>query len=308
PGPATREVQTDQQGNAYVQTETAAVAVSPRGEILWTRETPSEESVVMTAPGDRVLLLTRDRIEFLDSRGRAARTHALGAPLTRAPVFTPDGTAFFGTEAGVEVLKATGEAHPSDALPGKGEVQDLQADPFGHVVVGTADGYVVCLDSDGKGLRSRDIFSGMPGGLNVRPDGSVLVATVKGEVIGLSPTLELDTIMPLFRGRTTTVRTPLCAPDGSLYLRDSNTLLQVFDPHGRPSFELTGFQSVSSGFSPDGMLAVCDYDRVHLLKERTLNEVLSEPEPEPEPVGRVERRGDWLVVGGRMVKVKKPRF
>jgi hypothetical protein len=55
----------------------------------------------------------------------------------------------------------------------------------------------------------------------------------------------------------------------------------------------------------DGRVAVTDLDSVHLIGAAGWIESLPTPPPPPKDPGQVERVGDWVIINGVRVPVRK---
>lgn len=300
-----QDFQLDSKGNAYGLTSGQIVALDPQGQELWRRPAPEENAALIATPDDRLVLATEHGITLLDDQGKEQWSHP--CVLRRCPAFTPDNKMFLATDQEVLVVTPEGQVSPTDSLPGK--PYELLADARGNVVVVTDTGHVVSLDSDGKERCRRDMLTALPSAPAVLGDGTILLCTAESQVWKLNADLQPESIMHIPRKsgyRTISMHTPQVAPNGAIYVGQEGTRLDVLSQEGYAAWRLDGFYRSSPSFGPDGSLAVAHYDQVHLLKERSLDEVLAEPSAEQPPSAQVERRGDFLVVGGRMVRVKKP--
>lgn len=308
PAPLFSDIQSDSHGNAYVCTETVLLKLDKEGREVWRREVPERAAAVVTTPDDRVLLITEQGLSRLDERGQDEWSHSV--PLTAAPVFTPDNSMFLTTATGVEVVKPDGTVLQADELPGPPSF--LEADARGNVIVVTEDAHLASLDTDGKIRKQRRMWSALPSAPIVRADGTVLLCTARSEILVFDSDLEVvgGHYLPNNKPgeRTIGLKTPQVAPNGAIYVTKDGNQLDVLSAEGRPAFMLEGYHRTSADFSPEGVLAVAHWDQVHLLQERSLQEVLQKPEREPEPGTKIERQGDFLVVGGSMVRVRKPKF
>ncbi|GMU57999.1 MAG: hypothetical protein AMXMBFR33_71450 [Candidatus Xenobia bacterium] len=305
PGPLIQDIQLDSKGNAYALTRGQIVALDPQGQELWRQPAPEENAALLATPDDRMVLATAQGVTLLDDQGKELWSHP--CVLTRCPAFTPDNTMFLATDEGVLVARPEGTIRAADPLPGKPYA--LLADARGNVVVVTDNGHVVSLDSQGKERCRRDMLTALPSAPAVLGDGTILLCTAESQVWKLDSDLQPESIMHLPRKsgwRTIGMNTPQVAPNGAIYVGQEGNRLDVLSKEGHVSWRLDGYHRSSPSFGPDGSLAVAHYDQVHLLKERSLDEVLAEPSTEQPVSAQVERRGDFLVIGGRMVRVKKP--
>ena len=100
-----------------------------------------------------------------------------------------------GVLAPNDKLKAAEPLAPE--LPGP---EELSFDPAGNLVAGLADGRVVRMSADGKGVTELANTGGRPLGLKYAPDGRLIVCDTEKGLLALGADGKLDTLVPASPG------------------------------------------------------------------------------------------------------------
>ncbi|MFM8529735.1 MAG: SMP-30/gluconolactonase/LRE family protein [Ilumatobacteraceae bacterium] len=108
-------------------------------------------------------------------------------------------------------------------LPGTG-AEDVAVDGQGRIYTGTREGYILRISADGRHVERLVQTGGRPLGIEVHPDGSLIVCDAHRGLLRLDPdTLQLDVLASEVNGVPMRI-TNNCAiaRDGSVYFSDSS--------------------------------------------------------------------------------------
>lgn len=108
-------------------------------------------------------------------------------------------------------------------LPGTG-AEDVAVDTAGNIYTGTREGYILRISADGRHVERLVQTGGRPLGIEVHPDGYLVICDAHRGLLRLDPTtLELDVIASDVHGVPMKI-TNNCAvaSDGSIYFSDSS--------------------------------------------------------------------------------------
>ena len=110
-------------------------------------------------------------------------------------------------------------------VPGHG-TEDVVVDPDGRVYTGTEDGAILALDDQGAHIRRVGMTHGRPLGLELLPDGRLLVCDGELGLLALDPaTGALETLATEADGRRILVcNNAAVAADGTIYVSDSSAV------------------------------------------------------------------------------------
>jgi len=104
-------------------------------------------------------------------------------------------------------------------LPGEGP-EDVVADASGRLLTGLLDGRIVRVDPASSSTEIVGVVDGRPLGLELLPDGRVLVCTSPGGLLRLDPeTGDVETLV----GGLTFASNAVAAADGTVYFSESTT-------------------------------------------------------------------------------------
>ncbi len=99
------------------------------------------------------------------------------------------------------------------------------------------------------------------------------------------------------------------APDGTAFANTESDVVRVLDRDGLRRGLIRGeYLTASPEALQAGRIAVCDFDHVTVIGPADWTEGLPDPLAEPtdkKPPGTVERVGDWVIINGVRVPVRK---
>lgn len=309
---ATAEPAVDLQGRVFVLGEKALHVLDADGKPLGNAGNPAKFCGFFLRPDGSALVYgvgehadDLAHMQCVEPDGHVRWRYDFTEKAGGVPATGPGGETVVAEGSYLRVLGADGAVQSTIELGG-GRLLEPVVDPGGRVYVASDKGQVSALDLGGKKLWSAHVDGSPHWRLHLGADGRLYVGCSDGKLHAL----DAET------GRTAWVtrvgNDPRCrvvaTPDGTVFAETSDLReVHVLDPDGLRRGVLRGeLLSMADAADGSGRMAVADFEQTVLLGPAGWTENLPpESATTPRPPGCVERVGDWVIVDGVRVPVRK---
>lgn len=207
------------------------VAWSSSGRVLWqSGDSFAEARFVQPHWGGGVLLAdSKGRLFRLDHQGKTVWSASLGGPLRAPPLLLPGGASIFCVQPRGALVALGPDGKPTWDDPRAQCSQSPTLTPSGDLVV-PGENVLRFYTSAGRLRRSVPV-AGTLGPAHITEDGSVVVASSRGLLVGLCPQGRPRWLFPL--GRTKRAAPVYPSPTGDLVTVSEEGYLLGIDRRGR---------------------------------------------------------------------------
>jgi outer membrane protein assembly factor BamB len=333
PEPARTRPSVDIDGRVVVGGEKQLHAIGPDGKVQWSCDLPALFCGFLTRPDRSVLVYGTGRtlsdpvvMQCVSPKGKELWRYTFENRPGGVPATGPDGQTVITDGTQVRVLDSKGNL---TALLDLGSpAGEPLVDPQGRVYVGTKDGRLtaLALDSPGKPpssgksspskgkspdtlpvLWSSQMSGPVKGRLTLGPEGEIYCQNGSRNLTCVSAggTEKWSAALGGYNNISTTV-----APDGTAFVLLDCKRLHIYDNRGLPRGTMEReYLSLSSSSALPGKIAACDFDNVYLLAPGSFEDVLKEqPVDTRREPGSITRVGDWVIIDGVRVPIRKQPF
>jgi len=305
----------DPQGRVFVIGDSGLHATHPDGTHAWSVPNPAQYCGFFLRPDGSAMVYGVDadagskcKLQCVSPEGKVLWGYTHEGRPGGMPATGPDGETIISDTSRVKIFDAGG--HQLRSLDLGSDLDEPLVDPDGHIFVASQDGQIRSLDMNLQENWRVDQPGAASCPLALGPDGTLYATSVMGRVHAFdgkdgSRRWTCDVSEQLPAQAFTRV---LPAPDGTVFVRGEKKV-HVLDRDGLRRGNMGGEDYLTASREPllNGRLAVTDLDRVYLIGPADWLENLPDPPKVTHPTGDVKRVGDWVIINGVRVPVRKQK-